>query len=193
MRPSPIQLLRLMFKRINIELDPANQPAEIPNPLQGVLTFDGVTVHTEVGIADAVPQDGGSIFFLELRLLVDNRVQPELPQQKFSPYTIDIAGEAVVLVPSGAEQLGPPEDLAIVNGAGLLWSAIREQVLNTTSRMRAGPVMLPTVHFHDLKSKAQKPPQPVALDDAQAATAVAAAVEQAPRPPRQRVPRKRAS
>ncbi|HOB94382.1 MAG TPA: hypothetical protein PK306_04335 [Aquabacterium sp.] len=191
MKPSPIQLLRLTFKRVSIELDPANQPAQIPNPLEGVLTFDGVTVNTEVGIGDAPPQDGGSMFFLELRLLVDNRVQPGAPQQKFSPYLIDIAAEAIILVPKGAEKLGPPEDLAIVNGAGLMWSAIREQVLNLTSRMRAGPVMLPTVHFHDLKSTAQRSPQPTGLEEAQVApAAAAAAVAQAAQAPRRRAPRK---
>ena len=83
--------------------------------------------------------------------------------------------------------------MAIVNGAGLLWSAIREQVLNLTSRMRAGPVMLPTVHFHDLKSTAQQPPQPATLEEAQAASAKAAvAVEQALKEPRRRAPRKSA-
>jgi|JI10StandDraft_1071094.scaffolds.fasta_scaffold49935_3 hypothetical protein len=193
MKPSPIQLMRLMFKHVKVELDTEHLPKEIPNPLEAVFTFEGVTVHTEVGIGEADSEDTGHMYFLELRLLVDNKPRPEAERQVFAPYLIDIAAEGVVRVPPGAEKLGPPEDLAIVNGAGLLWSAIREQVLNTTSRMRAGPVMLPTVHFHDLKSTAQKPPQPVALDDAQAATAVAAAVEQAPRPPRQRVPRKRAS
>ena len=51
----------------------------------------------------------------------------------------------------GAEKLGSAHDLVTVNGAALLWSAIREQLLTLTSRMPAGPVMLPTVHFHDLK------------------------------------------
>lgn len=193
MKPSPIQLLRLTFKRVNIELDPANLPAQIPNPLEGVLTFDGVTMLTDVGIGEALPDDGGSMFFLELRLQVDNRVQPDAPQQKFSPYLIDIAAEAIVLIPTGAEQLGPPEDLAIVNGAGLMWSAIREQVLNLTSRMRAGPVMLPTVHFHDLKSTGQRSRPQASLEEAQAAPAtVAAAVAQAAQAPRRRAPRKTA-
>lgn len=57
----------------------------------------------------------------------------------------------MVVVPKGAEQLAPPEDLAAVNGTSLLWSAVREQVLSLTSRMPAGPVMLPTMNFYDLK------------------------------------------
>ena len=193
MKPSPIQLLRLSFKHVKVELDPAHVPEKVPNPLEAVFTFDGVTVHTEVGIGEAPGQDGGHMYFMELKLVVDNVPLPASPRQKFSPYLIDIAAEGVVRVPEGAEQLGPPEDLAIVNGAGLLWSAIREQVLNLTSRMRAGPVMLPTVHFHDLKSTAQQPPQPATLEEAQAASAKAAvAVEQALKEPRRRAPRKSA-
>lgn len=91
------------------------------------------------------------MFAASLRVVVDNTSNPELKDQKFSPYRIDVAAEGVILVPKGAEKLSPPEDLATVNGAAMLWSVVREQVLGLTSRMRAGPVMLPTVHFHDLK------------------------------------------
>jgi len=169
MKPSPIQLLRLNFKHVNVALDPSHQPPEIPNPLEAVFTFDGVTIHTEVGVGEAQPGDTGQFYFLELRVVVDNQPQPEASNQKFSPYTIDIATEGVVLVPNGAEKLGAPEDLAVVNGTSLLWSAVREQVLSLTARMRVGPVMLPTVHFHDLKKQVTAPP------------AAAAAVPHAPR------------
>lgn len=163
MKPSPIQLLRLNFKHVNVALDPSHLPSEIPNPLEAVFTFDGVTIHTEVGIGEAQPGDNGQFYFLELRVIVDNQPQPDSMNQKFSPYTIDIATEGVVLVPNGAEKLGSPEDLAVVNGTSLLWSAVREQVLSLTARMRAGPVMLPTVHFHDLKKQVATPPKaPVA-------------------------------
>lgn len=167
MKPSPIQLLRLMFKHVKVELDPGNLPPQIPNPLEAVFTFDGVSIHTEVGIGEAEPQVNGKLYFLELKVVVDNEPQPEALNQKFAPYTIDIAVEGIVLVPNGAEELGPTEDLAAVNGTSLLWSAVREQVLSLTARMRAGPVMLPTVHFHDLKSSAK--------------TAAPAAVEAEPR------------
>lgn len=153
MKPSPIQLLQVMLKHVRVELDPGRLPPEIPNPLTSVFTFDGVTVQTEFGIGEADPDhQHGRTYFTSLQVVVDNAPNPEAKEQKFSPYRIDIAVEGVVLVPKGAEKLGPPQDLAAVNGAAILWSVVREQVLTLTSRMRAGPVMLPTVHFHDLKS-----------------------------------------
>jgi hypothetical protein len=169
MKPSPIQLLRLMFKHVKVELEPAHLPEQIPNPLEAVFTFDGVSIRTDVGIGEADPQANGQLYFLELKVVVDNEPHAEAVNQKFAPYKIDIAVEGIVLVPNGAEKLGPPEDLAVVNGTSLLWSAVREQVLSLTARMQAGPVMLPTVHFHDLKSGA-KAAAPAAAESEPAAT-----------------------
>lgn len=154
MKPSPVQLMQLMFKHVKVELDPAHLPAEVPNPLTSVFTFDGVSLQSEVGIGEADPHhERGTVFFVELRVVVDNEPNPDIKDQKYAPYKADVAVEGVVLIPKGAEKLGDPEDLAAVNGASILWSAVREQVLTITSRMRAGPVVLPSVHFHDLKKR----------------------------------------
>lgn len=154
MKPSPVQLMQLMFKHVKVELDPAHLPAEVPNPLTSVFTFDGVSLQSEVGIGESEPHhERGTVFFVELRVVVDNEPTPDISEQKYAPYKVDVAVEGVVLIPKGAEKLGDPEDLAAVNGASMLWSAVREQVLTITSRMRAGPVVLPSVHFHDLKKR----------------------------------------
>ena len=158
MKPSPVQLMQLMFKHVKVELDPAHLPAEVPNPLTSVFTFDGVSLQSEVGIGEADPDhERGTVFFVELRVVVDNEPNPDIKGQKYAPYKVDVAVEGVVLIPKGAEQLADAEDLAAVNGASMLWSAVREQVLTITSRMRAGPVVLPTVHFHDLRKKGGSP------------------------------------
>ena len=158
MKASPIQLLQLMFKHVKVELDPEHLPAEVPNPLTSVFTFDGVSLQSEVGIGEADPDhERGTVFFVELRVVVDNEPNPDNKDQKYAPYKVDVAVEGVVLIPKGAEQLADAEDLAAVNGASMLWSAVREQVLTITSRMRAGPVVLPSVHFHDLKKRNEAP------------------------------------
>lgn len=154
MKPSPVQLMQLMFKHVKVELDPAHLPAEVPNPLTSVFTFDGVSLQSEVGVGESDPHhERGTVFFVELRVVVDNEPNPDISEQKYAPYKVDVAVEGVVLIPKGAEKLADPEDLAAVNGASMLWSAVREQVLTITSRMRAGPVVLPSVHFHDLKKR----------------------------------------
>ena len=82
--------------------------------------------------------------------MIDNQPSGET-DQRFSPYLVDIEAGAVVRALPGAEVLGDIQDLIVVNGTSLLWSAIREQVCSLTARMPAGQVMLPTVNFHDLK------------------------------------------
>lgn len=158
MKPSPVQLLQVMFKHVKVELDPVQLPAEVPNPLTSVFTFDGVSLQSEIGIGRAEGHhERGMVFFVQLRVAVDNVPNPEMANQQFAPYKIDVAVEGLVLIPKGAEEIGDPHDLAAVNGASLLWSAAREQVLTITSRMRAGAVVLPTVHFHDLRKKGGSP------------------------------------
>lgn len=152
MMPSPIQLLQLTFKSVHVEIDPRHAPAEPSNPMTTVFVFDGVSITTEVGLGEIdMAHERGPMYVVSLRLLIDNQPSADEPDRKFSPYLIDIETAGVILLPKGAEKLGPPADLVTVNGAALLWSAIREQLLTLTSRMPAGPVMLPTVHFHDLK------------------------------------------
>ena len=155
MKPSPIQLLQLFFKHVRVEVDPERMPQEPANPLTSAFLFDGISIHTEFGIGEIDPDhERGRMFLTSLRVVVDNKPIAKAKGQKFSPYTIDVEVDGVVAIPKGAEKLGPPESLAAVNGASLLWSAIREQVLSLTARMPAGSVMLPTVHFHDLKKEA---------------------------------------
>jgi hypothetical protein len=167
MKPSPIQLLQLTFKRIHVEIDPAHAPTEPANPLTTVFVFDGVGITTEFGLAEIdMAHERGPMYLVTLQLLVDNQPSEAEPDCKFSPYRIDMEVAGIVLLPKGAEKLGNPHDLVSVNGAALLWSAIREQVLTLTSRMPAGPVMLPTVHFHDLKQPSAVSAEPLALQTA---------------------------
>lgn len=181
MKPSPVQLMQLMFKHVKVELDPEHQAPEQINPLTSVFTFDGVNLSSEVGIAEAdMNHERGRIYFVELRLMVDNAPDPETPNQKFAPYKIDVAVEGLILIPKGAEKLGDPEDLAAVNGASMLWGAVREQITAISSRMRAGPVVMPSMNFHDLK-KDKKEPEPETA-------ARPAAAAKSPRPPKKLVP-----
>ena len=157
MKPSPIQLLQLFFKHVRVEIDPEHILPEPPNPLTSVFVFDGISIQTEFGIGEIDPDhERGRMFLTTLRVIVDNKSLPKAKEQKFSPYRIDVAVDGVLAISKGAEKLAPPESLAAVNGASLLWSAVREQVLSLTARMPAGSVMLPTVHFHDLKQKSSE-------------------------------------
>lgn len=153
MRTAPIQLSQISFRRVNVELDAARVPEDGSVPQDVSFDFDGVNVATHVSFSPADESEAaGTAFFLALRVVIDNQVSGE-KDLRFSPYLVDIEAGAVVRALPGTEDLGDVEDLVVVNGTSLLWSAIREQVSNLTARMPAGAVMLPTVNFHDLKGQ----------------------------------------
>jgi hypothetical protein len=152
MKSAPVQLLQVMFKKVSIEWDERHAPQTPPNPFTTSFTFDGVELNTEFSIGELdLEHEQGQMYLLSFRLVVDNAPQEDGEEQKYSPYLIDVEARGVVLIPKGAERLGPPEELATVNGASLIWSALREQVLTVSARMLAGQIMLPTMSFHDLK------------------------------------------
>jgi preprotein translocase subunit SecB len=157
MKLAPIQLIQV-FKRVHVELDAQHAPENPINPLLEAFVFDGIPVSTEfgIGLVDA-NDERGQMYLTSLRVVVDNKAPEGKTLPKYSPYLIDVEAGGVVLLSKGAEKLGRAEDLVSVNGASLLWSSIREQVLSLTARMPAGPVTLPTVNFHDLRLKPDEP------------------------------------
>lgn len=150
MRAAPVQLLQVVFKKLLVEWDERHAPPDPPNPFTAPFVFDGVDLSTEFSFGELDrDHERGRMYLVSLRLIVDNEPRDDDKNQQFSPYLIDVEARGVVLIPNGAEKLAPPDDLAAVNGASLLWSSIREQIVSASARMMAGQVMLPTMNFHD--------------------------------------------
>ncbi len=151
MRSAPIQLSPILFRRVSVELDAARFTDSGTPPSDAPFNFESVTIQTHVGFT---PTEGATSsersFFLTLHVVIGNEPSDNT-DARFSPYLIDIEAGAEVRALPGTEALGDVEDLIVVNGTSLLWSAILEQVCTLTARMPAGLVMLPTVNFHDLK------------------------------------------
>jgi len=151
MRSAPIQLSPILFRRVSVELDAARFTDSGTPPSDAPFNFESVTIQTHVGFT---PTEGATSsersFFLTLHVVIGNEPSDNT-DARFSPYLIDIEAGAEVRALPGTEARGDVEDLIVVNGTSLLWSAIREQVCTLTARMPAGLVMLPTVNFHDLK------------------------------------------
>ena len=153
MKSAPIQVSQISFRRISMEVDVARIPEDGSPPSDVVSDFDKVNIRTHVSFSPMGETDApGFSFFLILRVVIDNQASDE-KDARYSPYLVDIEAGTVVRALPGSEKLGDVENLVVVNGTSLLWSAIREQVCNLSARMPAGLVMLPTVNFHDLKRK----------------------------------------
>lgn len=153
MRVAPIQVGPIFFRRLSVELDEKHLPKAPPADSPPLPDFENVAIATHVSVAPLEHgSEPGHHFLLFLRVQVENK-QADDPATRYSPYRVDIESGAAVKALSGAEVLGDLQDIVAVNGTGLLWSAIREQVSTLTARMPAGPVTLPTVNFRDLRKQ----------------------------------------
>lgn len=47
--------------------------------------------------------------------------------------------------------------LVVINGVGMLFGAIREELLSLTARYRNGPILLPSMDFRGLKQQSSQP------------------------------------
>src|SRR5687767_4402692 len=135
MRPSPIQLLHVVYRRVAVyEYKGKQQPTSstaIGFDFQGVNIRAKVACGTKKGQADN-PRD----FLVDLEILIDNQ------EGKPTPYNIDVGilGVFKVLPSLPADRR---EDLVTVNGASILYGTIREIVLGLTSRFSPGAMTLP--------------------------------------------------
>lgn len=69
------------------------------------------------------------------------------------PYIINISIEGFFTVLKDLKQEGfDRENFVAINGSAVLFGVLREMIMMLTSRFPAGPVMLPTVNFLDLKN-----------------------------------------
>lgn len=152
MRTAPIQIGEITFRKVSVELDVAHAPKDGGAPADVAFDLENVRITTHTGFS---PVDSGQApghsFFVMLRVVIDNKPVGDDDVVKYSPYLVEVEAGAVVRVLPGAEVVAAPQDLAVINGTSLLWSAIREQVCGLTARMPVGGIVLPTVNFRDLK------------------------------------------
>lgn len=151
MRTSPLRLKQISFTRVSIE---PSTPFENGTPGSAVnFEFEQVMfkVKLDVGIIEdqrADPRD----FLIQLGVTVDN------VEGRASPYQFDI-GAAGYFEMSPKIAMPEREDLAVVNGAGLIYGAMREMVANITARCWPGMLVLPSMNFADHAKHSPPSPQ----------------------------------
>lgn len=141
MQSSPIQLKQLFFRHIMIL--PKNEEDDNFEALD--FDFDGVVIHdgTRIQLLEPTTENQIPIYCINLRITIKNE------EGKLCPYSIDMeaAGFFEVLKKDLTEN--KREELAHINGCSILYSVIREYIMNFTSRCAMGTLVLPTVNFLD--------------------------------------------
>ena|SRR5438874_12301643 len=131
MKNSPLLLERHVFKRVEIIAS--------PKPDLGAQNL----LNVQLSCAQAQTDLNRYLIGLHLKFL------PRPDSDKMPAYTgeISIEGEFQLAegLPADRQQV-----MAIANGAGILFGAVREMLLNVTARGPWPPLMLKTLHFIDM-------------------------------------------
>lgn len=142
MLASIIQLKELAFQRIKVEA--AESVEDISPGVANRFDFNNVKFRVDLETASLAPEGQPEPvgFAITLGIAIDNS------EGKLAPYKIDVVALGLIEVAETVEK-EKREDLATVNGASLIYGAIREMVTTLTSRCISGPLVLPTMDFRD--------------------------------------------
>lgn len=136
MHPSPLSLDSHSFRKIHLDV------ADAPNPADAN--------RLACSISYAQDRDEPQRFRVVLGLKLDAEKGAKPPYQG----EFEIAG--IFRVHEGWPK-EKTESLISISGPTLLYGAIREMLINLTSRMEHGPINLRTVSFAELKPAAASP------------------------------------
>lgn len=139
MQPSPIQLKDLNYIGFKVWARPLAKDEEEPGTS---FNFDGVMIGESVDVAEIDP----TTFAIKLRIVIENK------EGTVAPYDIDIEVAGLFEI-NEIIKLEDRKEMIEVNGCAVIYGAIRDIVLNLTSRSANGPLMMPTVNFLDRRKK----------------------------------------
>lgn len=148
MQLSPLQLMEYTFDGVSV------MPVDgyVPDPAfaPSLVFFPGkLAMSADTGLALLDEQEKYTDFGVKLNL----RVGPKEAAQ--APYNILVSVRGTVRMHLTLTQ-GQAEERrvrALVNGASLLYGAVREMVSTITSRSAHGPLLLPSLSFQDLANQ----------------------------------------
>ena len=158
MQLSPLQLLEYTFDGVSVV--PVEGYKAESEFAPGLVFFPGkLAMSADTGLALLDEKEKYSDFGVKLTL----RVGPKEDAQ--APYNILVSVRGIVRMHL-TQVDGQAEERrvrALVNGASLLYGAVREMVSSITSRSAHGPLLLPSLNFQDLAKHKPDEVAPAAL------------------------------
>lgn len=142
MQPSPIQLKEMYFLGIMVWPRPFEDDDK-DKQLETLFDFNGVRIGESITAHTFKDQNDRLSYGINLRITIKNE------SGKIAPYTIDVEASGLFEITNKNIPDEKHEEMAIVNGCAILYSAIREQVMTLSSRCVRGTFILPTVNFQD--------------------------------------------
>lgn len=145
MRPSSLQLMEMRF--LGVSITPRDEPDVLKQPpeMDG-FNFEDTSFSTSIShnIALDDPDSPLSVVMVDFHFMLPN------DGNNPPPYICDIRCVGYFsIVKEAFPNLAMRFNVAVVNGASMLYGIVREMVANITARSWSGTMLLPTAIFHD--------------------------------------------
>jgi len=145
MNIAPLQPRGIVFEEVSIKVVPDENNNLV---LADQFDFGGVNIRCDVGharISDDQSNISDSTMWVSVDIFLTNETG------KKAPYSVHVGAKGAFEWVGKKNDPVETLDLIVVNGASILYGAIREMVSNVTSRGMAGPLLLPSLSFIDNK------------------------------------------
>lgn len=146
MKPSPVRLEHYHLTALSITAVEDYTPS-FDDGLYPRFTDAEFSIGVRLGETDG---DADRKFLVHL----DLNAKPK--ENSTFPYQFAIGADAIVSFHGTDSDSATMRDLVLVNGASLLFGALREVLLSLTSRFPNGPVMLPSADFRGLRKNSKE-------------------------------------
>lgn len=143
MQPSPIQLKDMSYIGFKVW---ARSLTEDEQASIDKFDFNDVMIGESINFTALGDQDDPESYAVKLRITINNE------EGKNAPYDVDVEVAGFFSI-SKKVPIADREDFIVVNGCAILYGAIRDLVLNLTSRSGNGSLLLPTVNFLDHRNR----------------------------------------
>ncbi|CAB3850978.1 hypothetical protein [Achromobacter animicus] len=146
MRASPVQAKTIGFFAVSIE----PRKLEDDEARGSNFEWDGVNIASRISTLDKPEGAEANLHLLVLEIEINDTVG-----RVFAPYNIKVSAWGAFEFRDTDTSEADALDLVVVNGASMLYGAIREMVSTLTARMPNRQLMLPTATFLDHKPSAK--------------------------------------
>lgn len=141
MKPSPLELDHYRLVCLHFE---EIEDEKVRPKSEKYVDLSDAHISASVDIGEPLKKDKIPHFSIRLHV----RAEPQ--EGKDFPYRIEVGLQGFFTVHLAKDE-AEARSLAAVNGTSILYGVAREVVLSHTLRFSSGPVMIPSVHFLDLK------------------------------------------
>jgi preprotein translocase subunit SecB len=162
MQASPLQLVEFRFVKVHVEpTDMTDVNAPLPRSNSSAFDFSGVQIQAEIGhgfrppIETAYEENGEQVQIQPYVVSLGIAIAGD--DGRPTPYKIDVkcVGYFNVLTAAFPDE-ARRQDVVVVNGASMLYGAIRDMVATVTARGWKGEMLLPAMSFADDAPNKQK-------------------------------------